>query len=590
MVSEEIWVDETTHYSVLGLKSDASESQIKKAYRKIAMAIHPDKNKSASAAEMFKLVSHAQSILIDKELRRSYNRSLISKGLYAYAPKKTKLSALVTAASGSVSGSSNSSPRKTKESQSAHASAPNPATPSRDKMRPSTAFSRKSKPYEQQPYGFGVDNDVRGSPFASQDKPFKAKSYQHQRPSNNHAAADAKLGSSTFSSRFPSSAPEHDIPHSADEGPSTPFSEGKRAKLPKKDTQGFIPDPPGSPFPSNFHRHHARTSHNDKQQNRRSTSPVKNQPTSTTDTLQGLKDILDKFKTSKASSVIADEAIGLDEHGGDPNSTKEASKISQTDTQKGFRVNESGLDSIPSSKMGDHTTVDGGTTPQDKARKRPIVGQKTELSKTRETADIRLTELENVLPKDDEFFDMRQVSDTLDNVRVKRLKTERAHSPEVNMMEDSHPSPLFPYEVGAETLSRPVNETLPRIYKPELVSATELGINESMVDLSLPALPALQINVLDKQQVLQTIQVIKNFNSHANKLKSRLLDILSRRSTADDLFNERLIRVENTNILLQAKAYDLRVAEKLQELQNRQRVVAESFATLMGSIYASKKR
>lgn len=590
MISEDMWVDETTHYSVLGLKSDASESQIKKAYRRIAMAIHPDKNKSASAAEMFKLVSHAQSVLIDKELRRTYNRSLISKGLYTYVPKKTKLSALVAATASSVSEASNSSPRKTNVPQSARASAPNPTTPSRDKIRPSTAFSRKSKPYEQQPYGFGVDSDVHGSPFASQDKPFKAKSYQHQRPSNNHATTDAKLGSSTFSSRFPSSVPDHDIPHSADEDPSTPFSEGKRTKLPKKDTQEFIPDPPGSPFPSNFHRHYARTSHNDKQQNRRSTSPVKSQQTSTTDTLQGLKDILDKFKNPKVNKTSIDEPTNLEEHERNSGSAKEADKLSQTQAERGTESHDGAPGSTSSPKMEDSSATVRSTLPQEKARKRPIVGLKAEVFKTKEKDDIRLTELENVLPKDDEFFDMRKVSDTLDNVRIKRLKTERAHSPEVDMMEDSHPSPLFPYEIGAETLSRPVNETLPRIYKPELVSATELGINEAIVDLSLPALPALQINVLDKQQVLQTIQVIKNFNLHANKIKRRLLDTLSRRSTADDLFNERLVRVENANILLQAKAYDLRIAEKLQELQNRQRIVAESFATLMGSIYASKKR
>lgn len=55
-------------YHVLGISKDASEAEIKSAYRKLARKYHPDLNKDdKSAAEKFKEVSCAYDILGDKE-------------------------------------------------------------------------------------------------------------------------------------------------------------------------------------------------------------------------------------------------------------------------------------------------------------------------------------------------------------------------------------------------------------------------------------------------------------------------------------------------------------------------------------------
>ncbi|KJL17343.1 Chaperone protein DnaJ [Microbacterium azadirachtae] len=63
----------TDHYEVLGVSRDASEDEIKKAYRRLARQLHPDVNPSEEAAERFKLVTHAYDVLSDADSRRRYD-------------------------------------------------------------------------------------------------------------------------------------------------------------------------------------------------------------------------------------------------------------------------------------------------------------------------------------------------------------------------------------------------------------------------------------------------------------------------------------------------------------------------------------
>ncbi|MFF5701886.1 molecular chaperone DnaJ [Streptomyces sp. NPDC012794] len=80
---------EKDYYKVLGVPKDATEAEIKKAYRKLAREFHPDANKGdASAEERFKEISEANDILGDAKKRKEYDeaRALFGNGGFRPGP------------------------------------------------------------------------------------------------------------------------------------------------------------------------------------------------------------------------------------------------------------------------------------------------------------------------------------------------------------------------------------------------------------------------------------------------------------------------------------------------------------------------
>ncbi len=61
-------------YEVLGVTKDATQQEIKKAYKKLSLEYHPDRNKDASATEKFKQVAEAFDILGDEKKRKNYDQ------------------------------------------------------------------------------------------------------------------------------------------------------------------------------------------------------------------------------------------------------------------------------------------------------------------------------------------------------------------------------------------------------------------------------------------------------------------------------------------------------------------------------------
>ncbi|XP_068221192.1 dnaJ homolog subfamily B member 12 [Palaemon carinicauda] len=61
------------YYEILGVTKEATDNDLKKAYRKLALQFHPDKNKAPGASEAFKAVGNAFAVLSDPEKRKQYD-------------------------------------------------------------------------------------------------------------------------------------------------------------------------------------------------------------------------------------------------------------------------------------------------------------------------------------------------------------------------------------------------------------------------------------------------------------------------------------------------------------------------------------
>nr|GEX88374.1 chaperone protein DnaJ 49-like [Tanacetum cinerariifolium] len=61
------------YYDILGVSKDCGVEDIRKAYLKLSLKVHPDKNKAPGSEEAFKKLSKAYQCLSDAESRKKYN-------------------------------------------------------------------------------------------------------------------------------------------------------------------------------------------------------------------------------------------------------------------------------------------------------------------------------------------------------------------------------------------------------------------------------------------------------------------------------------------------------------------------------------
>lgn len=68
---------------MLGVSSDSNEEEIRRAYKRLALRYHPDKNSDADAEEKFKQIAQAYEVLTDPEKRSLYDQQGESLSLSA---------------------------------------------------------------------------------------------------------------------------------------------------------------------------------------------------------------------------------------------------------------------------------------------------------------------------------------------------------------------------------------------------------------------------------------------------------------------------------------------------------------------------
>ncbi|KAK4277531.1 hypothetical protein QN277_015519 [Acacia crassicarpa] len=116
-------------YGILGVNPFDDEETVRKQYRKLALTLHPDKNKSLGAEGAFKLVSEAWSLLSDKTKRLEYNLKRSLKGFQHKTPNHAGSQSEVPGSNGFYNFNKNvtSNVRAgNSNAQARHASAPRP--------------------------------------------------------------------------------------------------------------------------------------------------------------------------------------------------------------------------------------------------------------------------------------------------------------------------------------------------------------------------------------------------------------------------------------------------------------------------------
>ena len=83
--------DQRSHYSVLGVESDATRDEIRRAYRRLAKAHHPDVSGDPDSAARFREVNEAYRVLTDPERRLKHDGELLARSEYTLHEREKRV-------------------------------------------------------------------------------------------------------------------------------------------------------------------------------------------------------------------------------------------------------------------------------------------------------------------------------------------------------------------------------------------------------------------------------------------------------------------------------------------------------------------
>lgn len=520
-------LDQTTLYSILGLSSNATHTEISKSYKNLARRLHPDKSKSTYSEELFKLIVEAHSTLTDEQEKSRYDRELMLNGLYGYNPNQKH----------------------------------HPTTETSNDNFGTSNYPRKSKPYESQPYGFGFES-AKNSNFNAREekesgknstkttklKSFNVKSYK--RAQRRHS--DDPVGKTNDINSSEPSQNIHDQYNTRKDDSNMPmesnFPVEEEHPSPKEYTPSEFRDESVDPNPFMTNNNSNHNVFNETRKERLFSEEEEEEQED---------DHEENFESRSKMPRYGEDMT-------DPeNPVNKWDHLHRQHIRTRQRTKDSSRRSSSPMKMSP-VTNDIGVDDTWKANLRDIINKMTNIDQNNSifTASKR---------SEDIAFDLENINESLDSIPLpasKRSKTDEDEG----------------------FLHKPVNTTLPRIYKKEILHEEESFIIPEILDRHLPNPPNFHVDISNSLELENCKKDVIRFNMECNDMKREILSTYMNRLMIDMNNNEKLVRMENTSLWLKCRRFDTELTNKIQELEYKQSVVAHTFSNMISGMYPTDSR
>lgn len=543
-------LDRTTYYSTLGLTSNATSYEVHKSYLKLARLLHPDKTKSDRSEELFKAVVHAHSILTDEDQKLRYDRDLKIKGLHTYQPKKY----------------CHIFKTKTKESEGT-----SPV------LRKSEAYRRENKPYEQQPYGFGVGKKMNSCSKSKVPifKSFNLKSYQR-----NHyysSKKEKKHGSPDIDSLFHESngASKVRMTDTGSMDTNSQFQEiwemldktANNHESYRDDSESCLGLALSDDEEEQYYRGTSKS--NSPEEEQKDSEEPKRESRNLSEE-NGEEEM--GYKQFKLPKISVSSNKSHESNLRSPFCSHEHRHYARSkfECRNQFRRSVSPIKEMPAT----NSTTEGWNILRDIVEKLNISNVDDRIKdplfrrngindknyndsinieklsirepkgmKRRKKDDISLEELSRSLPREKDFFMMNAINESLESISLfKKPKTAQSHAE----------GKIFSQAEGNYTKFKPLLE--------------QYGITLQVLDLQIPEVPELD-SVTDLKTLKLNVQL---FNNQCNKLKEKLYQASLQRLSADMQFSDTLIESQNIMAWKTCLEFDKSLMDKMNILQKRQ--------------------